>query len=82
MELDAVIRNGRLDLEGPLPFPDGVAVHVVIIEQSLHVAESSAKREPRDVAKRLAEIAALPSTNVDNLREEDIDKILYGGDGT
>jgi len=76
MELDTVVKDGKLDLRGPLPFPDGAEVHVVI-ELKRDTPLSEVSPDPRRAARLLAEIARMPQQGPGGFSGEDHDDVLY-----
>ncbi len=74
MEVKATFQHGVAKPVEPLELPEGTLVTISFDITARPTLPAC------DVAKILAEIAALPSENTDLMREEDIDKSIYDGD--
>lgn len=68
--IKAVYENGTLVLEEPLAISNGSKVDIVVVDEN-HSSSGA-------VAKRLAEIAALPNEGELGFSGRDHDQILYG----
>jgi hypothetical protein len=78
MTLQGTIRGGQVVLDQPVLVPDGTKVSVFVPapnQRGLSVEEEVARSKAA-----LAEILAIPDENPsDDFRDEDADKVLYGG---
>ena len=76
--VEAVYQDGVLKPDSALPLPDGARVEIVVRSADL----SEPVPDPREAARIMAEIAALPEEGDQTpFSGRDHDKILYGEKG-